>query len=89
MSGLDECSLETLRELTDEGGPIAARWCARCDRHYRFCTCDEPAWRMRTGGRLGPLPGEAGGPHTLQEKITGTSQQWPDWNGPSPKGEKT
>ena len=79
---LSTLGLEHLRELTEDGGPLAARWCARCDRHYRFCVCDEPAWRLRANGELGPLPGEAGGPRSLEEETTDRREAWPDWNGP-------
>lgn len=82
MTDLRDLPLERMRELTGSGGPIAARWCARCDRHYRFCVCDEPAWRLRARGVLGPLPGEASGPMSLQEEVTGERERWPDWNGP-------
>lgn len=66
---LSECSLNKLRELTGPTGPIAARWCAACDKHYRFCHCTVPAWKLRTNGVLGPMPGEPGGPETLADMM--------------------
>lgn len=79
---LSEVDEATLRELTDEGGPLTARWCARCDHHYRFCKCSEPYWKLRWEGKLVPLPGEQGGPTAMSERITGDRENWPDWNGP-------
>ena len=82
MSGtIHDADHKTMRKLSGLGEPLACRWCARCDSHYRFCGCDEPAWRLRSDGKLGPLPGELGGPHSLNEEITGKSAQWPNWNG--------
>ena len=64
---MEGASLEQLRELTAASGPLAARWCAVCDKHYRFCKCVEPDWKLRNEGQLGPLPGEPGGPETMTE----------------------
>lgn len=58
---LSECQCpdlaEKMRKLTDEGGPIAARWCARCDNHYSRCFCVDPIWKLRVDGKLRPLEG--------------------------------
>lgn len=69
MKHLSEADETTLRKLCGPGGPLACRWCARCDRHYAHCTCSEPVWKLRTDGELGPLPGEPGGPVTLADKL--------------------
>lgn len=66
---LSEATLEELRDLTGPEGPLAARWCARCDRHYRFCDCGTPSWKLRADGKLGPLPREPGGPMTLADFL--------------------
>lgn len=68
---LDEAPEDTLRELSGPEGVLACRWCAKCDHHYRFCKCPEPKWMLRAEGKLGPLPGEAGGPVTLADVIAG------------------
>jgi hypothetical protein len=60
---------ETMRELCGQGGPLAARWCAKCDSHYDYCKCTEPDWKLRSNGKLGPLPGQSGGPETLESVI--------------------
>jgi len=60
---------EAMRKLSGKGGPIAARWCANCDSHYEYCECAEPDWKLRNEGELGPLPGQAGGPDTMQNVI--------------------
>jgi hypothetical protein len=72
---LSELSNEELRRLTDVDGPIGARWCARCDKHYRFCRCDEPRWVLRVEGHLEPLPGAEGARSiTLQQLIYGKEE---------------
>lgn len=60
---------ERMRRLSDTGGPVAARWCAKCDHHYAECDCKEPDWKLRMNGQLGPLPGEPGGPETLEDVM--------------------
>lgn len=66
---LGEADLETMRDLTGPDGPIAARWCRTCDKHYRFCTCEKPDWCTRADGKLSPLPGEPGGPQRLSDLL--------------------
>lgn len=82
IKNLDDLDLETLRGLTGDGGPLCARWCARCDEHYRFCNCTEPYWMLRWNGKLVPLPGQKGSPKSLTEHM-GMKDNWPDWNGPT------
>jgi len=57
---LEECQCpdlaERMRELSDEGGFMAARWCAKCDNHYARCYCAEPEWMVRMDGKLQPFP---------------------------------
>ncbi len=69
---LMSCTCEDLnarmRFVTD-GADVAARWCAKCDRHYARCGCTEPDWKLRADGKLGPLPGEPGGPTTLADMM--------------------
>lgn len=77
MKDLSECDEPTLRQLTDKGGPICARWCRRCDHHYRFCSCEDPAWAVRVNGTFTPMPGEPGGPKTLEQLVN-------EANGPTP-----
>ncbi len=64
---------EHMRKLSGPGGPLAARWCARCDSHYEYCKCKEPDWKLRNEGKLGPMPGEQDGPEcspqTLQDLL--------------------
>jgi hypothetical protein len=62
---LSEVSHASLRELCGPTGPLACRWCKRCDSHYRFCKCTSPEWMLRAAGQLGPMPNEPGGPRTL------------------------
>lgn len=66
---LETADEPSLRRLSDKGGPLACRWCATCDHHYRFCQCDKPVWKCRAHGVLHPMPGEPGGPTTLQDEI--------------------
>ncbi len=47
---------ERMRGPTGPGGHVVARWCAKCDNHYAACKCAEPEWRLRSEGKLGPLP---------------------------------
>lgn len=60
---------ERMRRLTGPGGHVASRWCCKCDKHYADCKCASPEWRMRCEGKLGPLPGEPGGPETLEDVM--------------------
>lgn len=71
MSGrsIHDTTLEEMRDLTGPKGPLAARWCGNCDKHYRFCGCAQPKWQLRSDGKLGPMPGERGGPRTLEEAL--------------------
>lgn len=41
---------ERMRGLTDKGGPLAAKWCMICDKHYARCRCDEPLYGIRVDG---------------------------------------
>jgi len=47
---------ENMRGLSGEGGFLASRWCAKCDNHYSRCFCVDPDWKMRSDGKLYPLP---------------------------------
>ncbi len=67
MADLSDASNAQMRKFTDKGGPLAAKWCATCDNHYRFCPCATPVWRLRNEGELGPMPGEPNGPRTLAD----------------------
>lgn len=53
---LEDCTCPDLekrmRRVTDPGGHVAARWCARCDHHYARCRCEAPVWRLRADGQL-------------------------------------
>ena len=60
---------EEFRELTDAGGAICAKWCADCDKHYAWCSCLDPTWKIRNEGKLGPMVGEPGGPTSLMELL--------------------
>jgi len=42
---------DRLRELTGASGPLLARWCLACDKHYARCRCTEPLFGVRTGGK--------------------------------------
>jgi len=53
---LADCTNDEMRALCDAGGPLACRWCERCDQHYRFCECATPIWRLRRDGQLEPMP---------------------------------
>lgn len=69
---LEKCSCKDLddrmRKITD-GKYVAAKWCATCDHHYARCFCVEPDWKLRADGKLGPMPGEPGGPTTLADVM--------------------
>lgn len=60
---------EEFRHFTDKGGPLCAKWCAKCDCHYEYCECEMPEWRIRNEGELGPMPGAPGGPRTLLQAF--------------------
>lgn len=72
---LSEAPEEDLRAMSDDGGPLAPRWCAKCDHHYRFCRCEEPVWKIRWDGKLVPMLGEPGAPHTLLDEMERREQR--------------
>jgi hypothetical protein len=61
-SDLEDCTCpgkrERLATMSDAGGPTASRWCKVCDSHYIICSCKEPEWVLRQGGKLYALPNE-------------------------------
>ena len=53
---LNECICpdieERLKELTGKKGPLIAKWCLNCDKHYARCRCTEPLWGVREDGKV-------------------------------------
>lgn len=45
---------QRMKELTDEGGPLIAKWCLSCDKHYARCRCSEPLLGVRHNGKTMP-----------------------------------
>ncbi len=46
-----------MRKATD-GRYVVVKWCTGCDEYYPRCKCENPMWRLRTDGKLAPMPVE-------------------------------
>ena len=62
QNDLEDCTCPDLAErmagLGGVGSHVASRWCKACDKHYAACKCDEPDWKLRSGGKFYDLPGD-------------------------------
>ena len=54
-----DCKCEDLNQRMRDASDsdyVIMRWCKKCDSYYLRCSCPEPEWVARTGGKLEPLP---------------------------------
>jgi hypothetical protein len=66
---LDDMGAADAERLSGPGGPLAIAWCKTCNKSHHHCKCQEPSWCLRSDGKLGPLPGQPGGPRSLADIV--------------------
>jgi len=66
---LNQMTEADAQKLSGPGGPLAMGWCRGCDKSHHHCRCATPQWCTRADGKLGPLPGQPGGPIRLSDML--------------------